>query len=291
MFRFFQKVVPIFFIFSLLLYSLLYAEEALNKTSKRIFYAFSIKKAEGITATLKLNDVPFRIMDQEAYSTSGTANEWIIPGENNITILIKPPEKPTSEPVDAAHPGLSILITEAEEGQFPNEGEPVLKFEWPGKLPPEKLFETQPHFTASHAPPSDFWQNAKPIELTENAKKQIRALVSRVHDAFIKSDFETIVSLLMYRAREADTALFILDATDEKRKKEILHIYKLVLKNPAKVEPLMLDELQFHLVAGNRMVWVTGKNGEPPLRVTNGDYLFKLPVYVAPVNGKWTIVR
>jgi len=49
--------------------------------------------------------------------------------------------------------------------------------------------------------------------------------------------------------------------------------------------------MQLHLVGRDRLVWVTRANYADALRIPSVNPTVTLPIYLAPLHGRWTIVR
>ena len=58
------------------------------------------------------------------------------------------------------------------------------------------------------------------------------------------------------------------------------------------VSPLKAEEIQMQLVASNKVVWVTKSRRDSVLRsIPETGIKASIPLFLAPVNGRWTVVR
>jgi hypothetical protein len=248
-------------------------------------------------AEIELNGVPLTRTEKEhQYSTTGLAdaNRWILPGVNTVTVTIRPAE---GKPDPDTRPSLTVTMSTAKRGQMSDEGTVIAKLELPKSESDRTLdavtkpFTRELRFTPAHVPPSELWARIKPEKLDAAAKQEILGLVRDYHAALSKKDTAATEGFFLYAAVESARIRY--QSVNEVKTALQKELKKMLATKGFSMVPLDTDRLVFRPVAGGRIVWVTDPAGEAPLRtkeLAEGGTM-EFPVYVARVEGKWTIVR
>jgi len=239
-------------------------------------------QSDGEVVTVTLNGWP--VADLKGGQDTGLISYAVVDGANHLSVTIAPPaggKKPG--PADAA----TVLIQRDDA--------PPFSLKWradaqpPQPLPLHREITFQSGQSGSHFGPRA-WQNAPPVTL-DAAEQAIRAQVHRFRDTLNAKDLEAMVRTFAARDREDARAH---GETPQQNEAAARADYQEMLAEPHwRMEPIHDERLQYHLVAGGRVVLVDYGDGRHVLTTVpapNGD-VSAFDLYLSLINGQWTIVR
>ncbi|MFA4828208.1 MAG: hypothetical protein WC855_09945 [Thermodesulfovibrionales bacterium] len=243
-------------------------------------------QADGIVSELEINGVTVDKISSE-FSGAGSAplNIWLKPGKNIFTIRLKLFPKSDSG-------SFKVFLAMAQKGQYAEQGEKVFEFLWESgkskdKLPLEKKIE----FTPQSVPALELWTKTEQITLDADTEKAIRSFLKTLSDAYTKADAGKAAELQEFKVAEYSLALGGKEMSMSEMKKEIKGYFSMLKSDKAKFTPIDTDGAKLQLVAENRLVLVTAKDGKSPLiaKSESGEYV--VDIYLARINGKWVVAR
>ena len=252
------------------------------------FYAIKVDK-EDLYGEVIVNDVPLLIWrdTKPAISAQGI-NPWITGRMGRVTVVL---EWPSSDRPQSLSPRLTVdILAGPRADQTTGEAELLVRFHWPqGRAPgrPEQIgFE----FEARDPPPSTFWSRAEEIALDTEALAGARAVLADLHSALDRRDLARAVALLDFKAVDVGRAMYW--PADRARQSQRDFLEFVMESEGWAMEPLGSEKLRFRLVADRHLVWATREDSQPALQSspTKSPRLL-LPVYLAPVDHIWTVVR
>lgn len=249
-----------------------------------------LARSEGILPWIELNRVAIlQAADPRPVSSEIRLNRWILPGKNVLSVRLEKPEDP--------HPTrfwLS-LVTFPAHSDPENATQVPIEFAWPpkeaqehGEEPPiVRSFE----FTPGDPPPGELWEKAAPLGPGPEPREEILILLRRLHAALSERNVGDVMEIQAFKLRDALRSHHFAHSA-EIAIAEAKEVYEDAMSQHGfRMEPIMEDEVELHPVADGRVLWVTGENRQAVLRsfTTEGPRL-TLPVYVARIQGRWTVV-
>ncbi len=272
---------------------------------------FFMLKIEKSTALLELtiNGAPLVLPSRQGNLDTGESlNIWIKPGDNLLNVYLTWPDGLPYQP------GLALckLHLEAlEQGQRMGDASPLADFVWPippptapslpavGGVPAEPPapteyypYEARIHFQIdpADAPPSRLWQEALPIPWNDSQKQAIIQRVSLLHKALDQKDMKALLKFLDFKAVDAGgTHYMAADAARQSQQEFFDYLFSI---KEWGMEPLEPENLDFHLLADDHVLLVSGSGMTPALRSSNpSGPKFSLPIYFALIHDVWLIVR
>jgi hypothetical protein len=264
--------------------------------NEKLFYIlnYSISHCD---AEIELNGVTMTRSEKKTqYTVTGFSDVgmWISPGANTVTVTIRPIAKQKDL---ISKPSIELSVSTAKEGQMSNEGIKIMESRIPEKeidndldsikSPVIKKFS----FTPSYIPPSELWGKIKPVKLDAASRKIIKKLVRDYHTAFMKKDVDALYSFLLFAS--TDVARLRHQPADEVKTKMKTALKEMISEKDFIMAPLDTEKLVMKPVADGRIIQITDRNGEAPVRTKttkdSGSYSF--PVFAGLVDGKWIMVR
>jgi hypothetical protein len=264
--------------------------------NEKLFYIinYSISHCD---AEIELNGITMTRSEKKTqYTVTGLSDVsmWISPGANTVTATIRPIPKQKDL---VTKPFVELSISTAKEGQMSDEGKKIMEFRVPEKADDNELeFIKTPvikkwSLTPSYIPPSVLWDKIKPVKLDAAARKTIKKLVRDYHTALMKKDVDALYSYLEFAS--SDAARIRYQPVDEVKIKMKAAFSDMMADKDFIMAPLDTEKLVMKPVADGRIIQVTDRAGEAPVRTKttkdSGSYSF--PVFVSIVDGKWIIVR
>ncbi|HZO15257.1 MAG TPA: hypothetical protein VFB62_18415 [Polyangiaceae bacterium] len=143
-------------------------------------------------------------------------------------------------------------------------------------------------------PPSEFWPVARSLRLSDEDRATIHELVL---------DYQRTLDVLDNKALDAALKFQLADTARAYHVKELDMRAALAFAIHSAVGTEEIDphadegiadleaSMQLHLVGRDRLVWVTRANYADALRIPSVNPTVTLPIYLAPLHGRWTIVR
>lgn len=254
-----------------------------------LYYVIKAEK-DGLLAAIELNGVPIlRWRNANHVSTTDQLNAWALPGENEVRVKIEWPEDEDFAPGKGT---LEISIEALQVGENLGSTRPLLEFKWPPKNPDEEQYpyETTLKFNVTDPPPSDFWPNARRIHFTDRAREEIVAQLTQLHQAMTARDVDRVAQFFEFKSVDVRKAHYV-DSSEAKADLREYLEYFLDDENWA-LPDLEPETLEMHVLAGNRVVWVTGPDFADPIRTKDGASPgIRIPLYYGQTDGEWKIVR
>jgi hypothetical protein len=275
------------------------AERALTSAERRDGMARSQYVLEcqsrGVLARVAVNDVP--VWRHERASDCVTivhVNPWLADDPTEIAIDVaggREGEALTGE--------LGISLVARVEGEIERE---LVRVELPRDAC--DVLRTDHGWRARHTltvddlarPPSMFWPDARPIVLRDDDRVAIVERVLAFQRALDVMDVKALEEAFAFRLADLARAYHV----DEEELRAVLGgALERAVGDEEEDEDPRGDEgreeleasMELHLVGRDRLVWVTRSAYLPALFVPAVEPRLTLPIYVAPRDGRWTIVR
>lgn len=274
---------------------------------RRTFYVLEAH-AQGCVAELSLNDQPIIRRGDGAglgRQFGGPCNQWLVPGENVLSVLIEPGPSPDQAEGGGPRarralegPGeVSARLVRYPEGEVVGSpaGEVLIDLSW--ESPELASALPWPQVIAGQADLGPLfgrwkWQDVAPLTLDGPTVAAVRALLGDFHAALAARDLDTVVNLSRVRIDELSRAYQLPAGQKEAEIRQNTRFY---MDEPSwGVQPLDSGAFALRLVAGRRMVDCVRADWDPIVREAPrppGDLANAWPLLVAPVDGKWRVVR
>lgn len=257
-------------------------------------YLIQIRTA-GLSAVIGINRSHI-VVDREGTGATlvREVNEWIMPRGNRLSVLLAAREHGAPEAPD---PAVAVQVFIARPGDRHHAVQTTLaEFGWP--LPAAQAAPL-PHladipFAVQDAPPARLWGEADKLTgLATSDMDEIVALVERLRRAIEQRRLDEAYALVEYRYRDLARANGEDYAT---LAAGVRGLYQDLFNEPRlHVEPLSRAGAGFSLVADNQVVLVSRGPARDALRAEAGTApqrrFYGFPIYVARIQGRWTIVR
>jgi hypothetical protein len=257
--------------------------EAKPEVAPRVPYFALTYKFNEVRAELTINGVPVLYGEyQEPVSYSGLINMWVKPGKNVAMVRLTPLQGPSKK-----GNFFEFTVSVGRSGQAALGGPRLAQFKWRAaegreKLPLEKLFK----FTPLDPPPSDLWNRAEVLTLDPETRKGAEEFLLELSDSLMKKDMENLAKIFEFKFAERGRWL-------EGRPPEPPDVRKDVgeLLDEIEIKPVDIQSLEMHLIADGQLIWVTGKDYDRILKGKNGESKAGADIYLARIDGKWTLGR
>jgi hypothetical protein len=223
---------------------------------------------EGVLAEVRLNDVQvFRAKRAEPKTAEARLNPWVLEGANLLVARIEP---------EGTLNSFSLSLT--------RDGSALSRYRWDGEV------EGWRHrFTVRKAFGRWAWQDAPAAAPSAADRRAILALVKEAHRALAGRDAKALTRLTALSREELGRALGF--DPDETAQGQEAFLESLFASRDWSPEAIDFAKLVLTPQAGGRIVTITDAAGKPPLRGAAEGGRVALPMSVARVKGKWTIVR
>jgi hypothetical protein len=283
-----MKFIKIFSLYILLLtFSSVQSGDMENNSMTELYY-LSVN-AKNIHATVLLNEVPLvDLKDGSNIITEVPIGGWLIPGHNNLEILVK------------ALPESDTILGEITVGVFQHDHTfdvPTAKkiyatLNFPNKDSNLKQLEERVglDFEFNEKLSTKLWEDAQIINgLSEKDKSIIMELVNQLGDAVVTGDIDKAISLQQYKIKDDSLA----EGSDPAEIQNVLKTNYSWLKSQEgiKLIPYRESEQTFSIMGKNKVVKITDNNYNEILRLESDELMFEIPVFVSRIDGNWLIVR
>ena len=223
-----------------------------------------------------------------AFTWAGSArlNVWLKPGRNVVTIRLRPlPESGRSG-------SYKVFLVKAQAGQYVDEGEKVFEFSWESGKSKEKLpLEKKIEFTPQSIPELDLWVEAELISLDAGTERGIRSFLQTLSEAYTKADAGKIAKLQEFKVNEISRAFGREEISLSEIKDETKDYLNRLRSDNAEFAPIDAEGAKLQLVAENRLVLVTAKDGSPALIAKSPSEEYAVEIYLARIKGRWVVAR
>lgn len=248
----------------------------------------------GLSAVIGINRA-HTVVDRNGagVGTIRPINEWVMPGENTLDILLAPAEGDPG--VDTAEVKAALFVADPARGDDAP-ATTLVQFAWP--LPPPARaslpYMVSMPFAVTSPPPTTLWVDAPVIaDLTEADRNDILAVIERYRAALLDHDASTAFTLMEYRYRDVARAHGHDQDAMETSVRE--HYAELFARAPLHCPPLSRAEAVFTLVGAGKVVMVNRGLGTHALHFESGTAptrtFFDIGIHMARIDGLWTIVR
>jgi hypothetical protein len=237
-----------------------------------------IVRTKGLAVEAGLNDAPLVRSDgREPISRSLAIDLWILPEDNRLTVRVSPGEEA------AERPFLDLAIGSRAQP------EPLCRVRWSSTSPSFEPFSIEiPIVLDSDLARTDLWRRKAP-PLTPDDTSAAQELGWRFHEIVQRRDATALASLVAYRTDETARA-FQLDAA--RLRESVREQFEETFASPGlRVSELAQDSIRVTPCAGDRVFHLSRADGGELMEVSHDRGDERGQVYVARVDGCWTIVR
>ncbi len=274
--------LKLIFLFILFLLNPVFAEEG--------YYSLSYN-LNSIVASIELNGIMQTEPSNEGFK-SGVAtglNIWVMPGENTLKIKLLKPYAKGKNPSD---PKIKVYIRFGQAGQTSDEGKEIVSFVAP-EVEGDNItfpFEKEIKFTPAIIPPSELWTKAEKVELDDPSKKEIAGIIQALYKASNSGNKKDFLKLNEFKLNDIPKSMYANQKEDKARDQKSIGEFLKLIKGKMEKIP---TKLTFVPVANGNIIYVTDAKGDDIIKTKGNqdDGAFKTPVYVAKIDGKWTLVR
>lgn len=239
-------------------------------------YFINIQMQLSVAVRFYLNDMPvWRFLRQGPDSMNGGANEWLVPGENVLTMEIVEsaltlPNKP------ADHPMIQVAIFKAKEGGATHEDVEVIhqvRFPdlWDEVSEELKVFPYR-HESRFVLPASEVYRprylDAPEQDIPSDGTPELHQVVQDLYAAIQSGDGSRFADLLTLQFEEYERANGGAPHTDIASQRTVVDNF---FAHPIVVKDLEMDRLVFESRANGRLVHVIRDDGQPVFQAVATD--------------------
>jgi hypothetical protein len=247
------------------------------------FYVLNVSRAHA-PGELHVNSIPVETWDDDVASMASVVNEWIAGASSTVAFVPRMSQPPSP----AADSRVEIAVASVvQTGTSEKTSTIVARLQW---LPstPATAGAVSTSFPSAPVPPSAFWPSARRISLDAPARLAMLALVSHLHAALRQRDLPTVTAILDFSTVDTGRAHYLSPESSRRSQTDLFSRH--FARPDFRMEELVPDQVTLRLVADSRLVWITRQDLSPALQ-SAGAARFMVPLYAAPVNGRWSIVR
>jgi hypothetical protein len=233
---------------------------------------------KGLALEAGLNEAPLVRSDgREPMSRSLAVDLWILPEDNRLTVRVSPGEEGEERAF------LDLAIGSRAEP------EPLCRVRWSSTSKSFEPFSIEiPVVLDSDLARTDLWSRTAP-PLTPEDTTAAQELGLRFHEIVERRDAIALASLVAYRTEETARA-FQLDAT--RLRESVREQFEETFANPGLTVPeLAKDSIRVTPCAGDRVFYLSRADGGELMELSHDRGTERGQVYVARIDGRWTIVR
>ncbi len=258
--------------------------------SVQSYYGYNLE-TKGVRALLKINDI---VLDRQAKASamngsSGALGMWARTGSNPVEIIILE----SSQPKEAGAASVKLTVKQVDkDGEKAGPETSLLDFAWEqkGKETFPLVLKTQ--FEIKNPLPAWAWEKGDVFTNANLPKEAIYGYVRELIALLNKKDFAGLAPYLRVKTEELSLAQHVPlqeGLTDQEQ------FFKSELFSDPKwsMVPLKGKSLVFNLHAGGRLVEVVDAKGGSPVHTgeLKDEGTFSLKLFLARINGKWTLCR
>jgi len=255
------------------------------------------RKLKGLAAELYVNDIPVaRVGGNLQPWTSIPVPEYLIDGENTLSVILGIGDAPSTEKADLegkqCDPGIEICarIVKMRDGEMaqPGSGEPLLELQWTA----EKAEDLPQTLSTSGDVGSKFgawkWQSADILTLDPATSESAAEFIRGIAEAYTNAKPDSILERTKFKHQETIVAypIYAGEDFDEMFREQL----QMGAEHPNwKPYELPRDQYDLRLVADGRMIQAVAKDWRPIVRMENGDFGYHM--YIGKIDGEWQILR
>ena len=252
-------------------------------------------RARGVVSVVSVNDATMSVdLEADGVVVTDPVDTWLKPEENLLRVDLRWPEgRPFVTGVAEAEATLFIADPGSDS---PRPGRVLARIQWPpqGQVEQEDPYplRLQAAFRASPAPATRLWLQAGPVTpLAQEDRAEIFGRVAELRQALMSQQPERAYDLLSYRYAEEARA----EGKAEARiRAAVLEGYRDMFSfGHLDYAPVDAQQLTLRPLSDGKVVHVMREGyGHAILALHRATGTgFGIPVYMARVGGKWTIVR
>lgn len=237
-------------------------------------------RARGVAVDAGLNDAPLlRVNGGRSASMRLAADLWLTPEGNALTASVSALDHCEDTPL------VDLLITQPGSA-LP----PLARVSW--TLPRAQSFEPfriELPVALRDTVKTRLWRDVRDaVELDDAAHEAALDAALHLVDALSRRDLDAVIELVRYRTDETARA-FGFDADENDR--AVRRAFEAMVADPStQVAPASRRALRVTPCAGERAFHVSRDDGAE-LVLMRGASEARMPVYVAPIDGMWRVVR
>lgn len=229
----------------------------------------------------------------EGLHTIRPVDDWLRSGTNTLTARIGWPEGPELERATNAEVSARVCLADPSSPARPRAASVLAEFKWPVPDMPEleylPLLVSEP-FEVQDAPELRLWSESQSLRgLSSLDKSDIVALVERLRLAIVEGRHDEAYALSTIKFEDDIRA----NGGDPDELRETVIEQFGWMTSPATVEssPVTVGDAEFILCGDDRVVHVARPQSPDAFDVIGDAMKASVRVYVARINGEWTIVR
>ncbi len=253
-----------------------------------LYYIMNVER-RAVDVSIEFNGVPIvQWTGPGPQQVVEALNGWMIGTAQELRVRL---EWPRRKRFAAGQAKFLVRVAGLERDKPPSAKGALCEFDWPIEGQAEQYpYETVLRFDVGKPPPAELWTHARPMDFNDGGRAAVLDAVRQVHEAFGARDRARCAALLEYKALDVRRAFHI---PPEEGRRDLAELLDELFSTPDwAVAPLEPEKLELHVVAGNRVVWATMPGNVAAIRTAASSSAgFSLPLYLAPLEGKWTVVR
>jgi len=262
-----------------------------NNTLSADYYFLKAETHDAIV-TININDAQIiSSPDTDSLNTIVPMNTWLTEGENKLSINISPPP----EDVEDYNPNITISVflhdpksetplakTTLATLKYRNKDEDIDKIKFP--------LSRSIKFDFNKSIPNKLWTTGSDItSISEEDKTEIVNTINLLTGSLTSNDINKAIELQKFKLNEEALSV-------NKDYSEFEHAatttYKLLAdQTNLTSQPVKVENLKFNICGKNKLVLITTTDGENAISFSSDEMDFELEVFMAKIDGKWTIAR
>jgi hypothetical protein len=252
---------------------------------------FHVTAAVGVRARAFLNDLPvFKGLLCGHDSRQGGANHLVVPGENELAIEVLRAPRPRSSGAPPGEP-LRFAVFTGEPGstdvRFLHDvryAEEVLER---GLATEDVPYRYHARFELDVPVNAPLYLSAPVVAVDCDGTPELHRVVRELHATLAGGDADAFFRHMRTHMEEYARAFHGLgDTSVATQQEDLLDLFEA----GTEVRDLDPARLHFEARAGGRVVWVTRTDGVPVLDARRGKMRLRSDLWLARVDGRWTVV-
>jgi hypothetical protein len=250
------------------------------------YYIVTYKNSD-VNLELSINGYPVKESgSNEDSSGQADVNYWIMPGKNQIALRISERKEVKKKNDFPSSPKANFAVVVGQQGQFPDDGEPFLSYQWPkeGTENPKAsgewlYFDFEPPFV----PPTKLWTVAQKIEWSPSLEQSAFIYLEGFTKALNSKNPTKVTAFTLFRDKDTSEARYYpYDPAGDKKALQGM------MKAIGSSWKLNKKSIKATLLCDGKIVNLTDKKGGHILTGKDGA---AIPLYLSLIDGKWTIAR
>lgn len=256
--------------------------------TKMKFYKVDVR-SKGVKLVGYINGVEF-IETSEEVMKSTVLNRWLKKEDNGILLEAEALDKNSKNSIS-----ISLDVYEVASDGVKKEKE-ITKLSYEKKEGEERNFPiklSSKSFEFKELSAAfKMWKDSQSISsLSEDDKKQIFQLVGTLSQFVSEGEGDKAFNMMEHKFTEESIAEAL---KFDDLKKNIIASYNSMksMKDKLKLNPVKLDNLEFHIEGNGKIVRVVEKGQETSINfMSDGEVAMGIPTYFSKIDSKWILVR